>query len=57
MAVLSPTELPSDLLDLTSMSLAELRELREPRLDEEIRRAVGRVRAGRFGDSIQGQRD
>ncbi|MDU0289153.1 hypothetical protein [Saccharothrix longispora] len=48
-------ELPSELLDLTSTSLSEIRSLRDPALDRAVRRTLDRFRRGRAGDSVQSQ--
>jgi hypothetical protein len=45
------------LLDLSTLSLSDLRSVRSPQLDRAMRRTVVDVRLGRFGDSVQGQRD
>jgi hypothetical protein len=45
------------LLDLSALTLSDLRTLRSPQLDRAIRQTVVDVRLGRFGDSVQGQRD
>ncbi|WP_306746770.1 hypothetical protein [Saccharothrix yanglingensis] len=48
-------ELSSELLDLTSTSLSEMRSLRDPALDRAVRRTLDRFRSGDFGDSVQEQ--
>ncbi|GAA3462598.1 hypothetical protein ACFFSW_24515 [Saccharothrix longispora] len=48
-------ELSSELLDLTSTSLSEMRSLRHPALDRAVRRTLDRFRSGDFGDSVQEQ--
>ncbi|MFC6088719.1 hypothetical protein Q5530_02355 [Saccharothrix sp. BKS2] len=55
MAVETPAELSSDLLDLTATSLFEMRSLRDPALDLAVRRTLDRFRSGDFGDSVQEQ--
>ncbi len=55
MAVETPGELSSDLLDLTATSLFEMRSLRDPALDLAVRRTLDRFRSGDFGDSVQVQ--
>ena len=56
-AVDSPAELPSVMLDLVPLSLAELRTHPSPQLREAVQAIIAGAAAGRFGDSIQGQRD
>ncbi|MEV0681474.1 hypothetical protein AB0I60_33625 [Actinosynnema sp. NPDC050436] len=56
-AALSPTELPSRVLDLTGIPLSELRDLREPSFQKAVRRTECLIRAGAYGDAVQGQRD
>jgi len=53
----SRSELPSMLLDLSSLSLLDLRTVRSPQLDNAVRRTVAEALQGRFGDCVQGQRD
>ncbi|MGM1061826.1 hypothetical protein [Saccharothrix sp. Mg75] len=55
MAVETPEELSSELLDLTSTSLSEMRSLHDPALDRAIHRTLDRFRRGRAGDSVQQQ--
>lgn len=55
MTVETPAELSSDLLDLTSTSLSEMRTLRDTVLDQAVRRTLDRFRLGDFGDSVQEQ--
>lgn len=55
MTVETPEELSSDLLDLTSTSLSEMRTLRDTVLDRAVRRTLDRFRLGDFGDSVQEQ--
>jgi hypothetical protein len=55
MTVGTPEELSSDLLDLTSTSLSEMRTLRDTLLDRAVRRTLDRFRLGDFGDSVQEQ--
>lgn len=57
MAVETPEELSSELLDLTATSLFEMRSLRDPALDRAVRRTFDRFRTGDFGDSVQEQFD
>ena len=57
MTVETPEELSSDLLDLTSTSLSEMRTLRNPLLDQAVHRTLDRFRSGDFGDSVQVQID
>lgn len=57
MPVESTDDLFSELLDLTSTSLFEVRNLRTPELDRAIHHTVREIRLGRFGDCVQGQRD
>ncbi|MCR3754174.1 hypothetical protein [Lentzea californiensis] len=56
-AVSSPAELPSVMLDLVPLSLAELRTHPSPLLREAVQAIIAGAAAGQFGDSIQGQRD
>jgi len=56
-AMNSPSDLPSVVLDLTGVCLSDLLTLRTPLLDDAIQRTVAEAGIGRFGDSIQGQRD
>lgn len=56
-AVDSPSDLPSVVLDLTGVCLSDLRTLRTPVLDKAIQRTLAEARIGKFGDSVQGQRD
>jgi hypothetical protein len=53
----TPANLSSLLLDLTRVGLSDLRTLRTPLLDDAIRWTIAEAKLGRFGDSIQGQRD
>ena len=55
MTVETPEELSSDLLDLTSTSLSEMRTLRDTGLDQAVRRTLDRFRLGDFGDAVQEQ--
>ncbi|QQQ74375.1 hypothetical protein IOD16_24720 [Saccharothrix sp. 6-C] len=55
MTVETPEELSSDLLDLTSTSLSEMRTLRDTVLDQAVRRTLDRFRSGDFGSSVQEQ--
>ncbi|MBP2337691.1 hypothetical protein [Saccharothrix coeruleofusca] len=57
MAVKSTDELPSEVLDLTSTTLFEMRALRTPELERAIQHTIREIRLGRFGDCVQGQRD
>jgi hypothetical protein len=55
MTVETPEELSSDLLDLTSTSLSEMRTLHSTVLDRAVHRTLDRFRLGEFGDSVQEQ--
>lgn len=55
MTVETPEELSSDLVDLASTSLSEMRTLRDTVLDQAVRRTLDQFRLGRFGDSVQEQ--
>ncbi|MFD9736483.1 hypothetical protein [Umezawaea sp. NPDC059074] len=45
------------LLDLSSLSLFDLRTVRSPQLDDAVRRTVAGALQGWFGDRVQVQRD
>ncbi|MFD0206172.1 MULTISPECIES: hypothetical protein [Saccharothrix] len=55
MTVETPAELSSDLLDLASTSLSEMRTLHDTALHQAVHRTLDRFRLGRFGDSVQEQ--
>ncbi|MFE9748856.1 hypothetical protein ACIQMJ_32360 [Actinosynnema sp. NPDC091369] len=55
MTVETPEELSSDLVDLASTSLSEMRTLRDTVLDQAVHRTLDQFRLGRFGDSVQEQ--
>lgn len=55
MTVETPGELSSDLLDLASTSLSEMRTLRDAGLDQAVRRTLDRFRWGGLGDAVQEQ--
>jgi hypothetical protein len=52
----SPSDLTTDLVDLTGMSLTALRSLDSPQLEAALRHAVDRAKLGSFGDTVQEQR-
>ena len=52
-----PEHLPVRMLDLTGLTLADLRESRDPRLEKAVASIISAAAIGKFGDDIQGQRD
>ena len=53
----APEYLPDRMLDLVDLTMPELRESSDPELKKAVAGIVGAVVNGKFGDSIQQQRD
>ncbi|MBB5956792.1 hypothetical protein FHS29_003385 [Saccharothrix tamanrassetensis] len=53
----SPAELSCKVPDLVSVPLSDIRPPRTPVLAEAVHRLITELRRGRFGDSVQEQRE